>query len=548
MKIDCPLPHLDGFKLVAIHFSDENIILQLRPKRKSAVCPLCHHRSSALHSSYIRTLADLPLGGKALSLSVEVRRFRCYQAACSRKIFCERLPQLTRPHARTTLPMSEALQQIGVALGGNPGAILARQLGIPTSPSTLLRRVKALPDTQETSVRVLGVDDWALRKGQRYATVLCDLQKRRPLELLPDRTAETLIVWLNKHPEIEIISRDRGGPYAAAANQAAPQAQQVADRFHLLKNLGEALKRLLDRHIVDLNAVAANHTEILPPAPLPAPLPAVEMQKPDPPRIEAPEDEHKCEPTTPSRELRLSHYAQVRDLAQQGLSERSIARQCVMSRDTVRKYLHADAFPERATGLRPPKADRFAPLIVARLQEGGHTIKAIFEELRTLGYTGAYSRLSVYARQIYPASTRAATVLPLRSRLRLSAWSATWLFLRKSEKLSEADRRMAAELCERSAEIARANVVVQSFARLIRERHSECLDVWLEEASNCGVAEMVNFARGIRQDYSAVKAALSLPWSNGLVEGQINRLKLIKRSMYGRAGLPLLRKRYLPAR
>lgn len=122
MKIDCPLPHLDGFKLVAIHFSDENIILQLRPKRKSAVCPLCHHRSSALHSSYIRTLADLPLGGKALSLSVEVRRFRCYQAACSRKIFCERLPQLTRPHARTTLPMSEALQQIGVALGGQSGS------------------------------------------------------------------------------------------------------------------------------------------------------------------------------------------------------------------------------------------------------------------------------------------------------------------------------------------------------------------------------------------------------------------------------------------
>jgi transposase len=185
---------------------------------------------------------------------------------------------------------------------------------------------------------------------------------------------------------------------------------------------------------------------------------------------------------------------------------------------------------------------------VARLQEGGHTLKAIWEELGLLGYTGAYSRLSTYVRQIYPAASRAGAVLPVRSRLRLSAWSATWLFVRKPEKLSAQDEQMAAELCARSAEIAVANGVVQGFARLIRERRSECLDAWLDEAAHCGIAEMVNFARGIRQDYSAVKAALSLPWSNGQVEGQVNRLKLVKRTMYGRAGLPLLRKRFLPAR
>jgi transposase len=436
------------------------------------------------------------------------------------------------------------LLQIGLALGGNPGALLARKLGMPTSPSTLLRRVKALPDAQATCVRVLGVDDWALRKGQRYATILCDLEKRRSLELLPDRTAETLIAWLTQHPEIKIISRDRGGPYAAAADQAAPQAQQVADRFHLLKNLGEALKRLLDRHIADLNAVAASHSEIL----APTPIPVVEMQKSDPAPTEVSVEQPKCAPTSASRERRLSGYTQVRRLAQQGVSERGIARQCALSRDTVRKYVHADAFPERATGLRLSKADRFAPLIVTRLREGGHTLKAIWEELGTLGYTGAYSRLSIYARQIYPAASRTEAAVALRSRLRLSAWSATWLFLRKSEKLSEADRQMAAELCDRSSEIARANEIVQGFARLIRERRAECLDTWLDEAANCGIAEMVNFARGIRQDYSAVKAALSLPWSNGQVEGQVNRLKLVKRTMYGRAGLPLLRKRFLPAR
>lgn len=529
MKIDCLLPHLVGLKPVAVHFSDENITLQLRPKRNSCVCPICNHRTKAIHSGYTRTLADLPLGGSTLSLSLQVRRFRCYQPACSRRIFCERLPHLTRPNARTTLPMREALEQIGRALGGNPGAILARRLGIPTSPSTLLRRLKGQPTTQVTAVRVLEVDDWALCKGQRYATILCDLEKHCPIELLPDRTAATLIAWLTKHPEIEVISRDRGGPYAAAANQAAPQAQQVADRFHLLQNLGEALKRLLDRHIADLNAVAADHTEIL----LPAPLPAVEIQSSDPAPAKSLPEEPECTATSTSRERLRSRYTQVRDLARQGLSQRSIARRCALSRDT---------------GLRPPKADRFAPLILTRLQEGGHTLKAIWEELRTLGYTGAYSRLSIYARETFPAAARAGAALPQHSRLRLSAWSATWLFLRKDEKLSEQDRQMAAELCDRSSEIAAANAVVQGFARLIRERRCDGLDAWLEEAAHCGIAEMANFARGIRQDYSAVKAALSLPWSNGQVEGQVNRLKLVKRSMYGRAGFPLLRKRYLPAR
>src|SRR5262249_42136728 len=176
----------------------------------------------------------VPWQGRAVLIMWRARRFFCLATACPRQTFAERLPEVAAVSARTTARLHETHRLIGQALGGEPGSRLAAPLGLPTSPDTLLRRVRRGPLSQQPAVRVLGVDDWAWKKGQRYGTILCDLERRRPVDLLPERSADSFAMWLKAHPGVEIISRDRGDEYIKGASQGAPRAVQVADRFHLL--------------------------------------------------------------------------------------------------------------------------------------------------------------------------------------------------------------------------------------------------------------------------------------------------------------------------
>ena len=230
---------------------NDTIKIVLRSIQPMASCPRCYQPSSSLKTHYIRQLADLPWHGIAVCLELNTRKFRCRNEVCSQKVFCERLPKVAVAYARRTVRLMETLTLLAFALGGRGGSRASVRLNFPVAKDTLLRSIRRMNQKfeNEQSVKVLGIDDFAFRKGISYGTILVDLERRRPIDLLPDRSAETLTQWLKTHSEIEVVSRDRSVIYADAARTGAPQAEQVADRWHLLKNLSDLVERFfLNNH------------------------------------------------------------------------------------------------------------------------------------------------------------------------------------------------------------------------------------------------------------------------------------------------------------
>jgi transposase len=490
-------------------------------------------------------------------LRVGVRRFRCRRRQCPRRIFAERLPSLPAVRGRRTHGQRAALLAIGGAVGGAPGARLGHHLGIPASRATVLRCVRMAAAPEPAAPRVLGVDDWALRKGQRYGSILVDLEQRRPVDLLADRTAATFAVWLRQHAQPAIISRDRAGAYAEGARQGAPNAVQVADRFHLLSNAGETLERVLGRHHRALRE-AATAVDMVTLAPDAAPAPAMSTQEAGaPPR----------RPTRAQQEQqirradRLARYEAVVALQQQGASLRAMSSQVGISRKTARRYLAAGGFPERA---RPPKrASILAPYeryLRQRWTAGCHNAHTLWAEIRARGFAGAPAlvRRHVAAWRSVPArrgsgafalpEAGAPATPPRRQPMRV--WSprqARWLLSKVVSDLTPEEQAYRRALLDRAPEIAAAQERAEAFGRLVRDRDQVGLRRWLAETEQCARPEFRGFVAGIRRDQAAVEAALGWEWSNGQTEGQINRLKMLKRQMYGRAKLDLLRQRFLYA-
>src|SRR3954453_19695039 len=304
----------------------DRILLIARSRSASATCPLCGSTSTRAHSFYLRRLADLPWQGRIVELQVRVRRFRCSSLECRRRIFAERL-DIARPKARRTVQLHQIQQQIGFALGGEPGSRLAGRLAMPVSGDTLLRLVRA-SDTAISPPRILGVDDWAWRRGQRYGTIICDLERRRVIDLLPDRTGETLASWLRQHgKDVAVVSRDRAGAYAEGIRSGAPQAIQVADCWHLMVNASEALRRVLDRHSGALRRAAR----------LCLPQAVMSVSATGKQQAATQRDRQRAQ----RREQRQARYEEVARLHRAGMPIRRIARRLGMARNAVRRWLRA---------------------------------------------------------------------------------------------------------------------------------------------------------------------------------------------------------------
>lgn len=526
------------------------ITLTLRSRQRTIRCPLCCRRASRVHSRYERTLADLPWGEHAVVLRLRVRRLFCDNPRCERRIFTERLPGIAAPWSRKTARLTGRLTAVGLALGGAAGARLSRELLVPTARNTLLRLIRAAPLPPEVTPSVLGVDDWALRKRHSYGTVLVDLERCRPVALLPDREAGTLAAWLCLHPGVKLVARDRSGAYADGIRRGAPEAVQVADRFHLLQNLAEALETTFTAHAARLRAVdqARDQAVIADGGPVPV----------APPRSPA----RAAILAAERRERRMARYQQVWNLHREGWPGHAIARHLGLGRSTVVRYLRHETFPERKgrSDVGRSLLDPWKPLLLKRWNAGQRDGRRLFRELQGRGYRGSYATLARYTQRLRQAQESAAPRRPRSSRRQpilpsvidrperpLTPRTAAWLALRRPERRKAGEAKRLARLRDRDASLAEAVDLAEEFAGLIRARQPERLGPWLARARDGRLPAFRGFARRLGADKAAVRAAAMLPWSTGQVEGQINRLKTIKRQMYGRAKLDLLGRRFLLA-
>ncbi|HEC5301903.1 TPA: ISL3 family transposase [Enterobacter asburiae] len=508
----------------------DGITLHLRATRKTAQCPECLKRSRSVHSCRRRRIQHLPCSGRTLWLIFAVRHWYCRNPSCSRKIFAESLAPFAGPQQQSSALLQNLQHQLGLIAGGEAGRRAAVASGIQISPDTLLRRVVQAPELTENRTRHVGIDEWAWHRGHRYGTLIVNLDTHRPLVLLPGREQRTLTAWFKKYPEIQVVSRDRGGIYSMAAREGAPQARQVADRWHLLKNIGDALERMMYRHMPLIRLVASE----LSPKKSPEPESSVPV-----PTLRRPE---RLKQQT--RNKRHQRWTEVMALHNKGCGFREISRITGLSRVTVSRWVQSGAFPEIST--RPPKRgllDPWRKWMEEQRESGNYNASQIWREMVMKGFTGSETivRDAVARwRKGWLPPVAATTRLPSASRV--SRWLMPWRIIRGEENYAS---RFIGLMCEKEPQLKIAQQLALDFYRILKTKNKQQLSRWFSNVSKSGPVELQRVAAGMEADAAAIYEAITSRWSNGVVEGHVNRLKMLKRQMYGRAGFELLRRRVL---
>jgi transposase len=553
------LPDTTSLHLDAWYFDDAHaqITLLISSTQAEPRCPGCHVPARYVHSRYTRTLADLPWSGYAITWRLRVRKLFCHNRKCSRRIFTERLPGLVAPWARRTLRLAARLLALGLALGGAAGVRLSRHFGLTVSRNTLLRMIRRTPCPAISAPQVLSVDEFALRKRHTYGTILLDLERGRPVALLPDREAATVAQWLQAHPGVEVVVRDRAEAYAEAARLGAPAACQVADRFHLLHNLADVLTQVFTAHAPELAQLTAQHMA----DPTPVHDPTGPAAAPEPASVPLAPPQSSTAAARLARQRRTRRWAQYHQVwtyQQQGWTLDAIAQQVGLSRRTVQRYLQSPTFPERQPRHSRDRSilDPYKATLLAGWNHGCRNGRHLFRTIRRQGFRGQYGIVALYVRRIRqaqglaPRQRRSEQPLPVVTAAphrRLTPRQATWLVLRPAGRSTAQDHHRLAQLTAQAPELAEAVALAQDFAALVRQRQPAQLEPWLTRAAASTLPPFRRFAKGLRADYAAVQAGVTLPWSQGPIEGQINRLKMLKRQMFGRAHVDLLAQRFLLA-
>ncbi len=546
---------LPGFTIDQVRVVDTTLLVEASAIRSTAICPSCQTPSQRVHSRYMRTPRDLPVTDQAVRLKLHVRRFFCDQPSCPKRTFAEPLPDLVPFRAQRTLRLARTLAVLAFALGGEAGARISAQLRMPISAASCVRIIRRTTLLPAAPPRVLGVDDFALRRRRTYATILVDLEQHRPVDLLPDRSADTLATWLRQHPGVEVIARDRSTESTRGAGHGAPTAIQVADRWHLLQNLREAVERVLHRNYAHLQQLPVADPILMP-----------SLAKIQPGRIRPVTASEQARQDV-SRSQRRAGYDAVRQLAAQGVAHREIARQLQLSRTTVRRLALADTFPERASRRRLASIlDPYHAYLRQRWADGCTNGSQLWREIRAQGYPGARRHVLRWIQQRVvpappgPTAKRHSRSAPSGARLITQVKPTTnpqtvalpaprhlaWTFGRPPGDLNAAEHAILTHV-QQDVGILRVYTLAQQFQQMVRTRQASQFSRWLAACATSGVPDLETFAASLGGDEAAIRHALTEPWSTGPVEGHITRVKLVKRQMFGRANFDLLRQRVLYA-
>jgi transposase len=536
-------PHLSGLRVHRVEDVGDAVMIAASCRADSACCPRCGLESARVHGGYARTVADGAAGGRPVLIVLRVRRFRCRNPECPAVTFAEQAKGLSERYRRRSVPVTAMLAGFGLELAGRAAARLAGTLGIAVHPATVLRLVAAAPDPEVTAApEVLGVDDFALARGQVYGTVLVDMRTGDVVDLLPDREAATLEAWLKAHPGAGIICRDRAGNYAEGARAGAPDAIQVADRWHLWHNLAEYAGKTVAGHrgcLKDQPGDAGGHD---------AAGPAGSPEQEPPGQAEAGQVPPDGFLDACGRERRLvartrERHAEIRGRLDAGESLSAISRATGLDRKTVQRFARAGSADEllgKATS-RESKLDQFKPYLHQRWNEGVTDAAALHAELQQRGWAGSEQTVRRYVRPFRqaPAAPDPAPAVPKTRQI------TRWL-LTRPDHLQPGEQAQIQAIRARCPHIDALAGHVTAFAEMMTARTgSRDLEAWLAAVEADDQAGLRSLAAGIRNDQQAVVNGLTLHWNSGRVEGTVNKIKMIKRQMYGRASFGLLRKRVI---
>ncbi|WP_285543986.1 ISL3 family transposase [Streptomyces lavendulae] len=512
---------IDEVDVEAVSAAFGTVEVVARGRAAGAACPDCGRFSDRVHDRYQRRLKNLPLAEQGFVIRLTVRRFICGAADCRRRTFAEPFSRLAAPYARFTTRLNHALERVGLALAGRAGARLAAHLGFGAGRITLLRRVMALPDPRFSTPRVLGVDDFAIRRGQTYSTVLTSVEDHRVVDVLPTREAGPLAAWLIRHPGVEIICRDRAGAYAEGARRGAPDALQVADRFHLWQGLGRAVE----------TCVAAHRSCLRNPTPS-----GMLLQDTRP----TGQPQNDAEPVGRRAERKKTAHALVHEMLAQDHSRRAIARHLGWGLNTVLRYAAAARWQDtiRENRPRPSRLDSYKPYLERRFAEGCTCATRLHGELVAEQAPVTYGMVRAHVATLRDAPSAAPPRPP-------TVRQVTGWLTRHPTALTEEDRAGLKEVLARCPELDTAAGHVRDFGEILSDRLGATLPTWIDAVDASKLPGLTGFALHLHRDLEAVTAGLTLDWSSGSIEGAVNRIKKIKRQLYGRAGFELLRKMIL---
>jgi transposase len=508
---------------------EDSLSVHATSTARSAVCPACQQRSTHPHSWYVRHPQDLPCIDQRLTLVLTVRRFFCRNDRCEKRTFVERFPDWLPFYARR---LTTLMRRVGFEVSGESGRRILRFMRIRTSGDTLLRVVKSTPLPARTSGRIVGVDDWAIRKGHRYGTLVIDHESHQVLEVVEGRLAGDIQPWLAAHPQVEVVTRDRSRDYGKALEATVPHVEQVADRWHLLLNLRQLAER-----------IAASAYRRLKQLPMPPEL------RPARPQVLRSLSEQARRDG--SRQQRIDYYNEVQRLKREGLTPAQVRIALGRNYLTVRFYYHADSFPERMPGRSPHSVlTPYLDYLEKRFREASVSARQLRDELTAQGFTGSEGTVAKWlrARRLMDGQDPDIdiTSLPLTdsSAALPSALRLSWLLVLPDKRLSDRDRAMLNHVLQDEL-LAHAHRLIQQFRNALLDRDGAGFDTWMLDAQQSLLPGIRSFAKSLRDEYAFVRAAFTSAWSNGRTEGHVNRLKFIKRQMYGRASFDLLRRKVL---